>query len=77
VPDEKWGEAVQAIVVRRGGSAVDASTIIAHARERLAGYKLPKSVEFIDVFPRNPTGKLQKRELREKYWRGHERRVNW
>ena len=77
MPDEKWGEVIQAIVVRRGGSAVDASTIIARARERLAGYKLPRSVEFIDVFPRNPTGKLQKRELREKYWRGHERRVNW
>lgn len=76
VPDEKWGEAVKAIVVRRGGSAVDAETIIAYGRERLAGYKLPKSVEFVDVLPRNPTGKLLKRELREKYWRGFERRVN-
>lgn len=76
VPDEKWGEAVKAIVVRRSGSAAGADTIIAYARERLAGYKLPKSVEFVDVLPRNPTGKLLKRELREKYWHGYERRVN-
>lgn len=76
VPDEKWGEAVKAIVVRRSDSVVDADTIIAYARERLAGYKIPKSVEFVNVLPRNPTGKLLKRELREKYWRGYERRVN-
>lgn len=76
VPDERWGEAVKAIVVRRAGSTIDAETIIAYGRERLAGYKLPKSVEFVDVLPRNPTGKLLKRELREKYWRGFERRVN-
>lgn len=76
VPDQKWGEAVKAIIVRRGGSIVDGETIIAYARERLAGYKLPKSVDFVDVLPRNPTGKLLKRELREQYWRGYQRRVN-
>ena len=76
VPDQKWGEAVKAIIVLRNGSTVDGETIIAYARERLAGYKLPKSVDFVEALPRNPTGKLLKRELREKYWRGYERRVN-
>ena len=76
VPDEKWGEAVKAIIVRKAGSDANESIILSYARERLAGYKLPKTVEFVDVLPRNPTGKLLKRELREKYWRGYERRVN-
>lgn len=76
VPDEKWGEAVKAIIVRKAGSDANESIILSYARERLAGYKLPKTVEFVDVLPRNPTGKLLKCELREKYWRGYERRVN-
>ncbi|MEW6768046.1 MAG: fatty acid--CoA ligase [Pseudomonadota bacterium] len=76
VPDEKWGEAVKAIIVRKPGSKISADEILTFARERLAGYKLPKSIDFVDVLPRNPTGKILKRELREKYWRGYERRVN-
>ena len=50
--------------------------IIAYARERIAGYKLPKSVDFVDALPRNPSGKVLRRELREPYWAGRERRVN-
>ncbi len=78
VPDERWGEAVKAIVVPAAGVEANdetAADIIAYARERLAGYKLPKSVDYAEVLPRNPSGKLLKRELREPYWEGVERRV--
>jgi len=79
VPDERWGEAVKAIVVKAaddGGSTVDEAGLIAFAREKLAGYKLPKSVDFADALPRNPSGKLLKREIRAPYWRGTTRSVN-
>ena len=76
VPDETWGEAVKAIVVRAPGSAIAADEVIAYARERIAGYKLPKSVDFIDALPRNPSGKILKRALRQPYWEGRERQVN-
>ncbi len=79
VPDAKWGEAVKAIVVPAPDSGVATdeleATLIAFARESLAGYKLPKSVDFAEVLPRNPSGKLLKRELREPYWQGVDRRV--
>ena len=64
VPDEKWGEAVKAVVVRAEGSDIDEAAIIMFCREYLAGYKLPKSVAFTDALPRNPSGKLLKREIR-------------
>jgi long-chain acyl-CoA synthetase len=76
VPDEKWGEAVKAVVVPRAGRKPEATAIIAFARERLAHFKCPRSVDFADALPRNPSGKLLKRVLREPYWRGHERRIN-
>jgi fatty-acyl-CoA synthase len=76
VPDEKWGEAVKAIVVPRSGRKPEAAAIIAFARARLAHFKCPSSVDFADALPRNPSGKLLKRVLREPYWRGHERRIN-
>ena len=76
VPDEKWGEAVKAIVVLHPGTAVDASSIIDFARSRMAHFKAPKSVDFIDALPRNAAGKILRRELREPYWMGRERRVN-
>ena len=75
VPDEKWGEAVKAVVVRRDGSATTGEEIIDFAREHLAGYKLPKSIDFADELPRNPSGKLLKRELRAPYWEGRERNI--
>jgi long-chain acyl-CoA synthetase len=78
VPDERWGEAVKAIVVpaesATAGPDLEAG-IIAYARDNLAGYKLPKSVDFAEVLPRNPSGKLLKRELREPYWAGRDRQV--
>ena len=75
VPDEKWGEAVKAVVVRREGATVSEADLIAFAREYLAGYKLPKSVDFASELPRNPSGKLLKREIRAPYWEGAERQI--
>jgi long-chain acyl-CoA synthetase len=76
VPDEKWGEAVKAIVVLRDGAEADAKEIIAFARSRIAAFKVPKSVDFTDVLPRNAAGKVLRRQLREPYWIGRDRRVN-
>jgi fatty-acyl-CoA synthase len=76
VPDEKWGEAVKAIVVLKPQSVADVEGILRYARERLAGYKVPKSVEFATELPRNPSGKILKRVLRDRYWKGLERQVN-
>lgn len=76
VPDEKWGEAVKAVVVLKPGQTATADEIIGFARERIAGYKCPKGVDFIDELPRNPSGKILKRELRKPYWEGRDRMVN-
>ncbi|MCC6924664.1 fatty acid--CoA ligase [Novosphingobium sp.] len=76
VPDEKWGEAVKAVCVPRPGETIDADSIIAWTRERIAGFKVPKSVDVIDMLPRNPSGKILRRQLREPYWEGRERQVN-
>jgi long-chain acyl-CoA synthetase len=67
VPDERWGEAVKALVVRAPGSVVDAGELVAFARGELAGYKLPRSLEFVAELPRSPAGKVLKRELRARY----------
>jgi long-chain acyl-CoA synthetase len=66
VPDERWGETVKALVVARAGRSPTADELVAFARERLAGYKLPRSVEFVDDLPRTPSGKVLKRKLRER-----------
>lgn len=76
VPDPKWGEAVKAMVVLKPGAEADEAAIITHARERIAGFKCPKSVDFIDALPRNPSGKILRRTLREPFWAGLDRRVN-
>ena len=76
VPDDKWGEAVKACVVLREGQSADAGEIIDWARERIAGYKCPKSVDFIPALPRNPSGKILRRELRAPYWEGRERQIS-
>ncbi len=75
VPDDKWGEAVKAIVVPTEGTQPDPKTIIAWARNRIAGYKAPKSIDFVDLLPRNSSGKVLRRELRQKYWAGRARAV--
>jgi long-chain acyl-CoA synthetase len=70
VPSEKWGETPKAIVVREAGTTATADDLIAYCRERLARYKSPTSVEFAAGLPRNPAGKILKRELRAPYWEG-------
>jgi fatty-acyl-CoA synthase len=76
VPDERWGESVKAIVVAKPDAAHDAASIIAWARERIGGFKVPKSVDFVEALPRNATGKVLRRALREPYWAGERRRVS-
>ena len=67
VPDDRWGETVMALVVPAPGAVVGAAELVAFARESLAGYKLPRAVEFVDQLPRSPAGKVLKRELRARY----------
>lgn len=76
VPDEKWGEAVKAVVVLREGIKATEEELIEHCKQRLASYKKPKSIAFMECLPRNVMGKVLKTELREKYWKGYEKRVH-
>lgn len=76
VPHEKWGETAKAVVVRKPGVEVTEQEIIDHARERLARFKCPTSVDWADVLPRNPSGKILKKDLRAPYWVGRDRNVN-
>jgi acyl-CoA synthetase (AMP-forming)/AMP-acid ligase II len=75
VPDKQWGETVKAIVVLREGASASDEEIMEFCRGKLGGYERPRSVDFINALPRNPTGKVLKRQLREPYWAGHKRRV--
>lgn len=75
VPDPRWGEAVKAIVVLRPGASASADDIVGFCRGKLGGYKLPRSVDFLDALPRNPSGKVLKRVLREPYWKDEKRGV--
>jgi acyl-CoA synthetase (AMP-forming)/AMP-acid ligase II len=76
VPDEKWGEAVKALVVVTPGASTTEAELIAHCKSLLAGYKCPKSIDFVPELSRTATGKLQKFKLRAPYWEGRERQVN-
>jgi fatty-acyl-CoA synthase len=67
---------VKAVVVMKPGKEATATDIINFTRTRIAGYKTPKSVEFLPALPRNPSGKILRRQLREPYWAGKDRRVN-
>jgi acyl-CoA synthetase (AMP-forming)/AMP-acid ligase II len=75
IPDQQWGESVKAVVQLRAGKSATAEELIAFCAERLAGYKKPRSVDFVDELPRDAAGKLLKRRLREPYWAGMSRRV--
>jgi len=75
IPDPYWVESVHTVVVLRKGANTTAEELIAFCKESIADYKAPKSVEFVDSLPKNPAGKILKRELREKYWAGLERRI--
>ena len=72
VPDDKWGEAVKAIVVTKPDAPKDAQAIMDFTRTRIAGYKMPKTIDFVDTLPRNATGKVLKRELRDRQASGRE-----
>jgi acyl-CoA synthetase (AMP-forming)/AMP-acid ligase II len=76
VPDPRWGEAVKAVVVLRPECSADQDAIIAFARQHLAGYKLPKSIDFVASVPRNALGKVLRREVRNTYWAGRDRLIN-
>ncbi|MDI3327275.1 MAG: long-chain-fatty-acid--CoA ligase [Alicyclobacillaceae bacterium] len=75
VPDDTWGEVPKALVVVKPGASLTEKELIQFCRDRLAHFKTPKSVEFVDSLPRTATGKLQKFKLRERYWQGKEKRV--
>ncbi|MCG6203293.1 fatty acid--CoA ligase [Rhodopseudomonas sp. HC1] len=76
VPDDQWGEAVKAVVVMKPGKDATAQDIISFTRSRIAGYKTPKSIDFIPALPRNASGKILRRHLRDPYWAGKDRQVN-
>ncbi len=76
VPDEKWGEAVKGIVVLKPGQKATAEEIIQFCKEHIAHYKAPKTIDFLDALPKTGSGKIQKRELREPYWKGYEKKVH-
>jgi fatty-acyl-CoA synthase len=76
VPDDVWGEAVKAVVVLKPGKSVSATDLISFTRERIASFKSPKSIDFIAALPRNASGKILRRHLRDPYWVGRERQVN-
>lgn len=75
IPDEQWGEAVKAVVVLRPGQELDENEVVAACTERLAGYKKPRSVDFIEELPKTGSGKIMRRRIRDRYWSGRERSV--
>jgi acyl-CoA synthetase (AMP-forming)/AMP-acid ligase II len=75
IPDDYWVERVHAAVVLKAGAQVTGQEIVEFCKERLARYKAPKSIDFLEALPKNPSGKILKKELREKYWAGRDRKV--
>jgi long-chain acyl-CoA synthetase len=76
IPSERWGETPHAVVVARPGADLTVEAVIAHARTQIAHYKCPASVEVVTALPRNPSGKVLKRELRAPFWDGHDRTIS-
>jgi acyl-CoA synthetase (AMP-forming)/AMP-acid ligase II len=75
VPDDRWGETVKAVVSLKPDAEATEQDLIAWCREQLASFKCPKSVDILDALPRNPTGKILKRDLRKPYWEGRDRKT--
>ena len=76
MPHLDWGEAVHAEVQLRNQMACTAEELIAHVRGTIGGYKTPKTISFVDELPVTVVGKVLRRQVREKYWKAHDRRVN-
>jgi acyl-CoA synthetase (AMP-forming)/AMP-acid ligase II len=76
VPDSHWGEVPKAVVVLREGAAATVAELLAFCRERLAHFKLPRSVDFVPSLPKGGTGKILKGEIRERYWAAQAKRVH-
>jgi acyl-CoA synthetase (AMP-forming)/AMP-acid ligase II len=76
VPDDQWGEAVKAVVCLKEGARVSEQELIDFCKERLSSYKKPKSIDFVNTLPKNAVGKVLRREVRESYWKGHDRRIH-
>jgi long-chain acyl-CoA synthetase len=74
VPDDTWGETVKAIVVAAEGESIDPDELMEWTRERIAGFKRPRSVDVVDELPRNASGKILKKDLRKPYWENAEGR---
>jgi acyl-CoA synthetase (AMP-forming)/AMP-acid ligase II len=75
IPDPYWVEKVHAVIALNKGAKATAEEIIDFSKKNMAGYKAPKSVEFMDSLPKNAAGKIMKRELREKYWANSDRKI--
>ena len=75
VPDEKWGEAVKAVVELNAGHTATADELIALCKAKLGSVKAPKTVDFVDALPRSAAGKVLKKDLRQRYWVGQERKI--
>jgi len=75
VPDPDWGESVRALLVLKSGKSITEKEVIEYCRTKLAGYKKPKFVDFVDTLPKSSAGKVLKNVIREKYWIGHNRKI--
>ena len=75
VPDEKWGESVKAVVTLKAGQTVSEEELIAFCKDELGSVKAPKSIEFWDALPRTAAGKISRKDVRKKFWAGHDRSV--
>jgi len=76
VPDDKWVEAVKAVIETKPGMQVDVDELIAYCKQRLGGVKAPKSVEIWDMLPRSAVGKVLKKDIRKKFWEGRDRMIS-
>jgi acyl-CoA synthetase (AMP-forming)/AMP-acid ligase II len=76
IPDTRWGEAIHAFVVLRPGSDVTPRELVLALKGRIADFKIPSSFDYIETLPRNPSGKILRRELRDRFWEGRDRQVN-
>jgi acyl-CoA synthetase (AMP-forming)/AMP-acid ligase II len=76
IPDERWGEVAKALVVLKPGQSVGEAELIDYCRTKLPGFKVPKSIDFMESLPKGGTGKILKKELREQYWKGYDKRVH-